>query len=91
MNASRVVTHGGLTLNLSTIKCFKLTTHAGEANSLIVEHKQRFGYIQHPKTGEFEKQEYQDVTSMGYSDYETASAYRDEWEDIWQSYLDDQG
>lgn len=90
MNTSRVVTHGSLTLDLATIKCFKLIAHFDGASSIIVEHKQRFGYIQHPKTGEFEKQEYQDITSMDYSDYETASAYRDEWEDIWQSYLKDQ-
>lgn len=52
--------------------------------------KQRFGYIQHPESGEYEKQEYNDVSCMDYPDYETAAAYRDEWVDIWQSYLDDQ-
>lgn len=57
MNVPRVVTHGGVTLNLATIKCFKLQTNfdLGKTNVMIVEHKNRFDYIQHPYTGEYEK------------------------------------
>lgn len=92
MNSSRIVTNGGATLNLATIKCFKLQTNIdlGKNNILVVEHKKRFGYIQHPETGKLEKQEYNETTEIEYFDYATAAAYRDEWEDIWQEYLDDQ-
>ena len=93
MNSPRVVTHGGVTLNLATIKCFKLQTYIdlGKTNVMFVEHKKRFDYIQHPKTGEYEKQEYNEVTEVEYPNYESAEAHRNEWEEIWQDYLDDQG
>lgn len=92
MNSPRVVTHGGVTLNLATIKCFKLRTYIdlGKTNVMFVEHKKRFDYIQHPKTGEYEKQEYNEVTEVEYPNYETAEAHRNEWEVIWQDYLDEQ-
>lgn len=92
MNSSRVITHGGATLNLASIKCFKLQSNIdlGKTNVLIVEHKRRYGYIQHPETGDFEKQEYNEITEIEYADYKTASVYLNEWEDIWQEYLDDQ-
>jgi hypothetical protein len=93
MNSPRVVTHGGVTLNLSTIKCFKLQTHRdlGKTNVMVVEHKKRYGYIQHPQTHEYEKQEYDEITEVEYSSYESAEANRNEWEEIWQDYLDEQG
>ena len=92
MNSPRVVTHGGVTLNLATIKCFKLQTYIdlGKNNVMFVEHKKRFDYIQHPKTGEYEKQEYNEVTEVEYPNYESAEAHRNEWEEIWQDYLDEQ-
>lgn len=92
MNVPRVVTHGGVTLNLATIKCFKLQTNfdLGKTNVMIVEHKNRFDYIQHPYTGEYEKQEYKEITEVEYVSYESAEAHRNEWEEIWQEYLDDQ-
>lgn len=92
MNSPRVVTHGGVTLNLATIKCFKLQANfdLGKTNVMIVEHKNRFDYIQHPHTGEYEKQEYKEITEVEYVSYESAEAHRNEWEEIWQEYLDDQ-
>lgn len=43
MNSQRVVTHGGVTLNLATVKCFKLQTNIdlGKTNVMVVEHKKR--------------------------------------------------
>lgn len=93
MNSPRVTTHEGLTLNLSTIKCFNIPTfHSTEGkNTFVVEYKTRFDYIQHPHTGDFEKQEYNETTSIDFPTFEAAILYRDEWEAIWQDYLDDQG
>jgi hypothetical protein len=92
MDSPRVVTHGGITLNLATIKCFKLQTYSdlGNTGILTVEHKSRFGYIQHPETGKYEKQEYNEKSEIEYSSYLAAEAHRNEWEEIWQDYLDEQ-
>lgn len=92
MNSPRLVTHAGLTLNLSQIKCFKLNpfSNIGPQNALVVEFKTRYDFIPHPETGKFEKQEYREQTEVEFPDYETAVVYRDEWEEIWQDYLDHQ-
>ncbi|MDX1761362.1 MAG: hypothetical protein R3218_04335 [Christiangramia sp.] len=92
MNSPRLVTHAGLTLNLSQVKCFKLNGfhNVGKLNTLVVEFKTRYGFIQHPETGEFLKQEYNEQTEIEFPDHETAVAHRNEWEDIWQDYLDEQ-
>jgi hypothetical protein len=92
MNSSIVVSHGGVTLNLATIKCFKLQTSSdlGKTNILYIEHKTRFDYIQHPKTGEYIKQDYNEKTEIEYLSWEIAEAYRNEWEEIWQDYLNEQ-
>ena len=93
MNSPRVTTHEGLTLNLSTIKCFNIPSyHLSEGtNTFVVEYKTRFDYIQHPQTGAYEKQEYNEITSIDFPTFEEATIYRDEWRAIWQDYLDDQG
>ena len=77
---------------LSQIKCFKLNGFStiGKQNTLVVEFKTHYDFIQHPETGEFLKQEYKEHTEVEFPDYETAVAYRDEWEEIWQDYLDEQ-
>ena len=92
MNSPRLATHAGLTLNLSQIKCFKLNgfTSLSKRNTLVVEFKTRYDFIQHPETGKFEKQVYNEHTEVEFPNYETAVAHRDEWEDIWQDYLDEQ-
>ncbi|MGE4347857.1 MAG: hypothetical protein AB7D46_10645 [Flavobacteriaceae bacterium] len=84
MNSLKVVTHGSVTLNLETIKCFKV-----KKNILTIEHKTRFDYISNPETDEFEKQECNDITEVEYSSYDSACAYRDEWAEIWQDYLNE--
>ncbi len=92
MNSQRVVTHGGVTLNLATIKCFKLQSNIdlGKTNVLIIEHKKRYDYIQHPESGKYEKQEFNEVTEVEYPNYALAESNRNDWEEIWQEYLDDQ-
>ena len=92
MNSPRLATHAGLTLNLSQIKCFKLNgfTSLDKRNILVVEFRTRYDFIQHPETGEFQKQEYNEQAEVEFPDYETATAHRDEWIDIWQEYLDEQ-
>lgn len=92
MYSPRLITHAGLTLNLSQIKCFKLNSFStvGKQNTLVVEFKTRYDFIQHPETGKFEKQEYREQTEVEFPDYETATVYRDEWVEIWQEYLDEQ-
>lgn len=92
MNSPKVVTYGGLTLNLADVKCFYLTNFAsyglGKRNTMIVEFKTRYNYLQHPVSGEFELQEYNDKTEVEFPDYETAKTDIEEWENIWQHYLD---
>jgi hypothetical protein len=92
MNSPRLVTHSGLTINLSQVKCFRLNsfTDIGKKNTLVVEFKTRYDYIQYPETNEFEKQEYNEQTEIEFPDYDTAKAYSDEWIEIWQEYLDEQ-
>lgn len=92
MNSPRLVTHAGLTLNLSQVKCFRLSNFSGigKKNTMTVEFKTRYDFIQHPQTGEWEKQEYNETTELQFPDYETAKAYTSEWTDIWQEYLDEQ-
>jgi hypothetical protein len=89
MNSPRVISHAGLTLNLATVKCIKLSIFDNN-NKMIIEFKKRYDYIQHPNTGEFEKQEYNEQTEIEFPDYEIAKTYKDELDEIWQDYLDDQ-
>lgn len=92
MNKSKVVSHGGLVVNLAHVKCFRFSnfTSIGKKNNLIVEFNTRYDYVFNPGTKEFEKQEYSESSEIEFPDYETASSYRKEWEDIWQEYLSEQ-
>ena len=88
---SKIVTHGGVSLDLSTVKCFKLNTNnsLGPTNLLIVEHKTRKEYVYNPDKDRHEIQEFNETSKVEYPDYDTAVAYRDEWEEIWQDYLNE--
>lgn len=90
MNSSKVISHAGLTVNLATVKCIKLSAFDSYSNKMIVEFKTRYDYILHPKTGEFEKQEYNEQTAIDFPDYDTALTYKGELEKIWQDYLNEQ-
>lgn len=80
-------------INLSQINCFKLNPffNIEKQNTLVVEFKTRYDFIELPETQELVKQEYNEKTEVEFPDYGTASAYRDEWMDIWQERLDEQG
>ncbi len=86
-----VVTHSGLTLDLSQIKCIKQEDYfEGKHNRMVVEFKTRYDYIQHPKTGEFLKQKYNENVEFDFPDYETARIIISEWREIWHKYLETQ-
>jgi hypothetical protein len=87
MNTPKLITHGGVTLNLATIKAIKLSTNTSHTDVMVVEHKKRYDYIKNKATGEYEKQEYNETTEVEYPSYDVAEAYRDEWVGIWQEYL----
>lgn len=91
MKKPKVITHAGLTIDLLQIKCFRIGQFKNKGNTKIitVEFKTRYEFIQHPETGKYEKQEFNETTEMEFPDYETAMAYMHEWIEIWQDYLDD--
>ena len=82
----KIISHAGLTINLADLKSIKLPIF-DDANTMTVEFKTRYDYIQHPKTGEYEKQEYNEKTEVEFPDYETAITYKSELVQIWQEYL----
>lgn len=93
MSIPRIITHGGVTLDLETVKCFKVETYTevGKSNALIIEFKtSNVDYVLNPETEEFELHTFNDKTEIEYSSYDSACAYRDEWAEIWQDYLNEQ-
>ena len=84
-------TYGGVTLDLSQVKCFKqIGCFEGQKNSMIVVFKTRYDYIKHPATGKFIKQKYNETVEVDFPDFATASAYIKDWEDMWEKYLREQ-
>jgi hypothetical protein len=88
----RIISHAGLTIDMKTIKCFKVPSNidSGKTNFLIVEHKKRIEYIKNPETDEYEKIEFNDVSEVEFPNYEMADAHKNEWEDIWENYLNEE-
>jgi len=41
-----------------------LNSDLGKTSGMTIEHKCRFGYIQHPETGKYEKQEYNEKLKL---------------------------
>jgi hypothetical protein len=81
-------TYGGVTLDLSQVKCFKQGGLNGEGkDSMIVVFKTRYDYIKHPETGKFVKQEYNETVEVDYPNYATAKAHIKDWEGYWEEYL----
>lgn len=90
---SRIITHGGVTIDLETVKCFRVQTYTevGKSNSLTIEFKtSNIDYIFNPGTEKFELHTFNDNTEIEYPSYDAACAYRDEWAEIWQYYLTQQ-
>lgn len=91
MSNPRIITRGGLTLDLGLVKCFKLNSHSdiGKTNVLVVEYKTtHVDYIFNPKTEEFELHKYNEIIEMEYPSHDIASANRQDWIDVWQDYID---
>ena len=93
MNPPKIVTHAGLMLDLSQVKCFKLSPFNNGENDtrqLVVEYTTRTEYVRHPGTRQWEKEHVCEVITYDFPSYETAQAHVREWEEIWQDYLDEQ-
>jgi hypothetical protein len=93
MSIPRVITHGGVTIDLETVKCFKVQTYTevGKSNVLTIEFKtSNLDYVFNPETELFEMHTFNDKTEIDYPSYDSACSYRDEWAEIWQDYLTQQ-
>ena len=94
MLTPKVVSHAGVTVDLAQIKCFKLspfTLNEEETGDwLIIELKSRIEYVFHPQSRKWEKETITDTIRQQFASYEQATAYLREWEEIWQSYLQDE-
>jgi len=88
----RIISHAGLTVDMETIKCFKVPTNTdtGKTNFLILEHKKRIEYVKNPATNEYEKIKFNDTSEIEYPSFDMANAYKDEWEEIWENYLNEE-
>lgn len=92
MSNSKIITHGGVTLDLETVKCFRVQTYTevGKSNVLIIEFKNsNVNYVFNPQTEKFELHTFNDKTEIEYPSYDSACAYRDELAEIWQDYLNE--
>lgn len=92
MNTPKVVSDGKISINIADLKCIKVESKKDENLKkyfLVFEFKTRFEYIFNPETQKFEKTEFNDIASQEFSEYEMAVAYKEDWESIWQDYLDD--
>ena len=90
MSISRVIVHGGVTIDLEMVKCFKVQTYTevGKSNVLTIEFKtSNVEYVFNPETKEYVLHTFSDKTEIEYPNYESACAYRDELAEIWKDYL----
>ena len=84
-----VITHNGLTLDLSQIKCIKQEDYfEGKYNRMVVIFKTRYDYIKNPQTKKLIKQKYNESVEFDFPDYDTARTVIGEWRDIWGKYLE---
>ena len=90
MSQAYLFRHGGLTVDLSKVKSLHVDPYIprGKSNILKIEYLTRVDFIFNPETKEYERIEIRDFIEHPYADYETAIAYRDEWQEYWQKYLD---
>ena len=90
MPKPKIASHAGIMLDLSQVKCFKLSPFiidGNDLNQLIVEFKTRLEYVFHPGTQEWEMHRVNEQIEHEFPSYDTAQAYLEEWEEIWQRYL----
>lgn len=88
---NKIVTHGGITLDLSQIKAFQIDSYSPNKRSHIlrINFKARNEYIHNPFTEEYEKVILEDYVDHPYADFSTAEVYRNEWQEIWEDYLNE--
>ena len=87
----QVVTHNGLTLDLSQIKCIIHGDYFyGKKTQMIVVFKTRYEYIKNPYTEKFIKQKINETVAFDMPDYHTAITVIGEWKEIWGKYLEKQ-
>jgi len=85
----KVVYHAGASVDLSQIKCFRLTNFEGigKRNTLTIEFKKRLEYVFNPAIEEYEKEEINDTTEIVFPDWESARQHTEEFQEIWSDYL----
>ena len=89
MNKSHIEIHEGLSIDLSQLKCFRINTGYGEP-WVIVEYKMRHEYVYNPESDAYELQVCNDQTKIEFTSYEGSVMFVEEWNKIWQKYLDGQ-
>jgi hypothetical protein len=91
MSKSNIITHGGITLDLAQIKSFHIDSYTPNKRSHIlkIDLKARYEYIHNPFTDQYEKVLVEDYIEHPYSDFNTAEAYRNEWQEIWEDYVNE--
>lgn len=88
MNKAKVIENMGLSIDLSQLKCFRINT--GEGPCIVtVEFKSRQEYVYNPETVEYELQVCSDQTEIEFDGYDSAVMFVEDWNKIWQKYLDD--
>ena len=89
MQKSQIVTHAGITMDVSNIKAFHIDGYSPRERSQIlrIELKSRYEYLWNPGTKEYDKVLINDFMEHPYADFNTAVAYRDEWQEIWEDFL----
>lgn len=86
MKNPKVVTHNSFTVDLSSINAIKIAKN----NSLVFIHKTRSEFVLNPITGEHELVQIKDISEWECYSFENAQALQEEWEGIWQYYLDNE-
>ena len=86
----KIISHAGVYIDISKVKCFRLSQFIGDGkgNILIIEFLPHIECFWHPGIEEWEKEVLNSTTEIEFPDYDTAKAYAKEWSDIWQEYLD---
>lgn len=90
MSTPRIVTHGGVTVDLESVKCFKVDGHIdhGKTNIMVIEFKAtNVEYVFNPETNEHELHTFNDKIEVEYGTFESAEQHMSEWAEIWEDYL----
>jgi hypothetical protein len=80
--------------NIAELKCIKvISDNAKNINDrhyfLTFELKTRAEYIYNPGTKQYEKEYFNDVIQVEFDNYEMAQAYKNDWTENWEHYLEE--